>query len=131
VGRLDAKRLLELPPLVFRAAGHGDAAAREILDRLADEVVAMAATTIRRLRLTSKDVEVILGGGIFQTQDEPFLGRIQAGIEATAPHAVVRRLSTPPVVGAALMGLDQIGAPAAARARLRASLHPRSAGRRS
>lgn len=131
VGRLDTKRLLELPPVVFRAAGQGDAVAREILDRLADEVVAMAASTIRRLRLSGKDVEVILGGGIFHNEDQPFLGRIRAGIEATASHAVVRRLSSPPVLGAALIGLNQIHAPAAARARLRASFRLTGTGRRS
>lgn len=122
VGRLEAKRLLELSPLVFQAAGSGDEVARAILDRLADEVVAMASATIRRLRLTARDVEVVLGGGVFQNDNEPFLARIRAGIQVTAPRASFRRLSLPPVVGAALIGLDEIGAPAAARARLRAAL---------
>ena len=42
-GRIDEGRIGELAPLVFAAAGDGDAAARAIVDRLADEVVAMAA----------------------------------------------------------------------------------------
>lgn len=121
VGRLEEHRLRELPPLVFQAATKGDGVARDILDQLADEVIAMAASAIRRLRLGSKDVEVILGGGIFQNTDGPFFARIREGISATAPRAQTRRLSTPPVVGAALLGLGLLGAPTAAYARLRGS----------
>ena len=41
-GRLDDDRLRELSPVVFAAARGGDAVARSIIDRLADEVAAMA-----------------------------------------------------------------------------------------
>lgn len=125
VGRLEEHRLRELPPVVFRAAGKGDGVARDILDQLADEVIAMGAGAIRRLRLGSKDVEVILGGGIFQNTDGLFFSRIREGISATAPRAQTRRLTSPPVVGAALIGLDRLGAPTAARVRLRRSLRDR------
>jgi hypothetical protein len=37
-----------------------------------------------------------------------------------APFAATRIVSTPPVVGAGLLGLDQIAAPAQSRTRLRA-----------
>ena len=52
VGRLDGQRMLEdLAPVVFKAAGRGDAVARELIDELADEVVATANAAIRRLRI--------------------------------------------------------------------------------
>ena len=41
-GSCPERRLRELSPVVFAAAGEGDAVARSIVDRLADELVAMA-----------------------------------------------------------------------------------------
>jgi hypothetical protein len=63
-----------------------------------------------------------LGGGIFDTDDAGFQRRVEEGILAVAPRALLRRLGAPPVLGAALIGLDAIGADAAAAARLRAAL---------
>jgi N-acetylglucosamine kinase-like BadF-type ATPase len=122
VGRLDARELLNLPPLVFTAASGGDRVAQQMLDEVADEVVGMATATIRRLRLASRAVEVILGGGIFRSEDGSFGDRIRDGIRRVAPSARIKRLEAPPVLGAALMGLDELHAPASARARLRRAL---------
>jgi N-acetylglucosamine kinase-like BadF-type ATPase len=120
--RIPGDRVVELPPLVFRAAAHGDAVARSIVDRQADEVVAMAGTAIRRLRMTSLDVDVVLGGGIFRNEDPAFQARIEEGLRAVAPRVRIRRLTAPPVLGAALLGLDHLGASRPAKARLRATL---------
>jgi N-acetylglucosamine kinase-like BadF-type ATPase len=122
IGRLDEGRLSELSPVVFKAATRGDKVARALVDEVGDEVVATAAAAIRRLRVASRDVEVILGGGVFRSQDEGLLMRICLGISAVAPKARIRRLEAPPVLGAALLGLDAIGATAAARNRLRRTL---------
>jgi N-acetylglucosamine kinase-like BadF-type ATPase len=121
-GRIDEDRVAELSPTVFRAATQGDAVARTIVDRQADEVVALAGTAIKRLRMTTLDVDVVLGGGIFRNEDEEFFDRIRNGLAAVAPAVAVRVLSAPPVIGAALMGLDRLGAPRAAQARLRRGL---------
>jgi N-acetylglucosamine kinase-like BadF-type ATPase len=127
--RIDEGRVLELPPLVFAAAAAGDRAAAELVGRQADEVVIMATAAIRRLGLAGRDPDVVLGGGIFRGEDPAFLERIRAGITEVAPAARLRRLAAPPVVGAALLGLDQLGAPPEAAARLRASLtHQRLTG---
>jgi N-acetylglucosamine kinase-like BadF-type ATPase len=127
--RIDEDRVLELPPLVFAAAAAGDRAAAELVGRQADEVVIMATAAIRRLGLADRDPDVVLGGGIFRGEDPAFLERIRAGITEVAPAARLRRLAAPPVVGAALLGLDQLGAPPEAAARLRASLtHQRLTG---
>jgi len=122
VGRLDHRRVAELPPLVFSAARQGDAVAQQIIDRVADEIVAFALASIRRLLLTARDVEVILGGGIFRTDDQGFLKRIERGVREVAPRAVLRRLESPPVVGAGLIGLDELGVARARAAGLRAVL---------
>ena len=118
-GTVSTGRLVELPPVVFEAAQGGDDVARRILDRVADEVVAIVTATIRRLRLQRTDVDVILGGGMFQAGDAPFFSRAREGILGLAPNATVRSLDAPPVLGAALLGLDEIRASKRAAARLR------------
>jgi N-acetylglucosamine kinase-like BadF-type ATPase len=131
LGRIHEERVLELPPLVFTAAAAGDPAAAAIVQRQVDEVVTMAGAAIRRLGLADRDVDVVLGGGLFQRDDPAFIERVRAGIAAVAPAATLRRVAGPPVVGAALLGLDRIGAPAQAAHRVRAALtHERLTGAR-
>jgi N-acetylglucosamine kinase-like BadF-type ATPase len=95
---------------VFKAARRGDAVSQEIVDRQADEIVTMAAAAIRKLRLTRLEVEVVLGGGIFHTTDREFFRRIEQGLLEVAPGARMHVLGVPPVVGAALLGLEHLGA---------------------
>ncbi len=122
VGRLPPRRLDELAPVVFEAAAIEDAVARKILDDLADEIVTMVRATLRRLHATAGPVAVVLGGGVFKATDAPFLDRVRDGILAVNPSAGLIRLQAPPVLGAALMGLDRLGAAPAAAARLRGAL---------
>ncbi len=127
LGAMPQSRLRELSPLVFQVAGSGDAVARSIVDRLADELVAMAGAIIRRLNLTRRDPDVVLAGGVFNARDEAFEARIAAGVATVAPGAVLRRSDAPPVLGAALLALDQLhgsvpGDRDAAELRLRTAL---------
>jgi N-acetylglucosamine kinase-like BadF-type ATPase len=107
-GAIPDERIAELSPVVFATAEGGDAVARSIVDRLADEVVVMAGTMLRRLGLTRLDPDVVLGGGVFRTNERHFYERIRAGVEAIAPKARIERLAAPPVAGAALLGLDRL-----------------------
>jgi N-acetylglucosamine kinase-like BadF-type ATPase len=132
--RIPGHRLAELSPVVFSAAGQGDAVARSILDRLADELAVMAGALLRRLRMTRLDPEIVLAGGVFRTRDEAFFTRLEHGIRAVARNARPVRLEAPPVLGAALLGLDRM-APSgftdpAAATRLRAELVAWDAGAR-
>lgn len=108
LGSVSHDRLRELSPLVFGAAGEGDPVARSIVDRLADELVAMAGAILRRLGLTRSDPDVVMAGGIFNARDDTFEARIAAGVHAVAEKAIVRRSDAPPVLGAALLGLDRL-----------------------
>ena len=122
VGKLSPMRLSELAPVVFKAAAANDAVARGMIDEIGDEIVVTANAAIRRLSLTRTDVHVVLGGGVLRAADEDLLGRIRRGIVAEAPRAQIVRLEAPPILGAALIGLDLMRAPAGSRARLRQSL---------
>ena len=121
-GRLDEDRIVDLAPIVFEAATAGDQIARALVDRQADEVAVMATTAMRRLRMTKLDPDVVLGGGIFRNRDAAFFERIDASIHAVTPLANVHVLTDPPVIGAALLGLDRLKAPRAAHSRARRSL---------
>ena len=72
----------------------GDPAARAIVDRLADEIVAMAGAMIRRLRLTRLRPGRRAAGGVFRTRDDGFWDRIADGVGAIAPRA--RLVRSPP-----------------------------------
>jgi N-acetylglucosamine kinase-like BadF-type ATPase len=124
-GSLPYNRLFELARVLLDAAAAGDAPARAAADTLADEIVAFVRAAVVRLDLQDETVEVVLGGGIFDTSDDAFHARVADGIHATAPRAVLIRLDAPPVLGAALIGLDAEQAPPAALAALRQALrHP-------
>jgi hypothetical protein len=62
---------------------------------------------------------------VLQDVDGDLLGAITAGLREAAPAVVVRPTASPAIVGAALLGLDQIGANAEAQARLRRELGAR------
>jgi N-acetylglucosamine kinase-like BadF-type ATPase len=121
-GRIDQGRVLELVPLVFAEAEAGDPVADQLVARQVEEVVAMAWAAIRRLGLAGLDVDVVCGGGLFRGDTPAFLERIRSRLAPLAPAARVTRLTAPPVVGAALLGLDRLGAPPGAAERLRATL---------
>jgi N-acetylglucosamine kinase-like BadF-type ATPase len=121
-GRIEKDRVRELPPLVFQADRQGDRVAGAIIDRLGDEVVAMSAAAIRRLRLTDVEVDVVLGGGLLQNSDGRLIDRVGEGVRAVAPRARVIRIMSPPIAGAALLAFDRLGAPAATHARARRGL---------
>ncbi len=121
-GTLDPDRLAELAPIVFRAAQDGDAVAQSLVDRQADEIATMATAAIRRLGVRALAVPVVLGGGIFRNDDRAFFERIHSGIHTVAPDAVITVLTDPPVIGAAHLGLDRMGASRASHLRASAAL---------
>jgi N-acetylglucosamine kinase-like BadF-type ATPase len=107
-GRLDERRIGELAPTVFTTAAAGDPVARSIIDRLADELATMAIALARRAHLVRREPEVVLAGSVFRTGDDAFHERLRIRITAVVPGARIGRLSAPPVVGAALIGLDRL-----------------------
>jgi len=111
------RRLTELPPLVYSLAPEDEMAA-EIVERLAGEIVALVRTTVRRLGLEGDGVEVLLGGGLLRGADE----RLYAAIRAGLPGMELRAAASPPIVGAALLGLDELGAGPDAHDRARREL---------
>jgi N-acetylglucosamine kinase-like BadF-type ATPase len=119
-GRMDEEALGGLAPTVLSAASQlGDEVAVGIVRHLAEEVVTLAVTALRKLDLLVQPAALVLGGGVL-TGADPLLHRfIRDGLTAAAPHAVIRLTTVPPVVGAALLGLDRLRATDEAERRLR------------
>jgi hypothetical protein len=113
--------VIELAPVVLAEAAD-DAVAAEIVQRLASEVVALARVALERLGLTDQPVEVLLGGGVLQDVDGDLLGAIDSGLREVAPSVTVRPTASAAIVGAALLGLDELGAGKNAQERLRREL---------
>ncbi|MFC4591564.1 N-acetylglucosamine kinase [Sphaerisporangium corydalis] len=123
-GELPSDRLHGLVPALFAAAAEGDAIARALMERQADEVAVMGVVAMRRLGLLSGPCEVVLGGGVLTARDPLLTGLVQERYAAQAPQATLVVADVPPIVGAALLGLDHLGAAPDAAARLRGAFAP-------
>jgi len=121
LGEIADRRLVDLAPLVFAEAAT-DPVAAGFVDRLADEVVALAEAALRRLDLIDQPVEVLLGGGLFQRADTALVDAIRIALGAVGAEITVRATAAPPIVGAALLGLDALGVDGEAQERVRREL---------
>jgi N-acetylglucosamine kinase-like BadF-type ATPase len=122
-GRLEHARLGELAPAVLRAASqHHDPTAVRLVKRQAEEVVLFAVAALRRLDLLRRPATVVLGGGVLTSHDPLLHGEIRGRLAEAAPAATVRTTEVAPIVGAALLGLDRLGASAESEALLRSAL---------
>jgi N-acetylglucosamine kinase-like BadF-type ATPase len=121
-GDVPWRRLGELSPLVFDAAAN-DAVAADIVDQQAAEVVAFVRATVNRLGLVDDEVEVVLGGSVLQSGNRRLLMGIETGLrELDGPRLSARVARSRPIVGAALVGLDRLGASPDAYVRAREEL---------
>jgi N-acetylglucosamine kinase-like BadF-type ATPase len=134
-GTIGYAELFGLTPVLLAAASGGDEVARAVVVRQADEICAMATVAARNLGLVGggpdgAPVPVVLGGSVLAARDPLLTEAIIERLGAQLPTARVRIIDAPPVLGAALLGLDQADAPAACLARLRAAMaQPASPGR--
>ena len=106
--RLSENQIRELAPVVFEAAAAGDEVAGAIVDQAADEIAAFAIAAIRRTSLARRPVDVVIAGGLLRSADARLLALVGARVQAVARRARIVVLDRPPVVGAALLGLDRL-----------------------
>ena len=113
-------RLGELAAAVVAAAGDGDAVARALVDRLANEIVLMVRRAFADLDV--READVVLGGGMLERGEgflhERVVSALPGGAIPIAPDA-------PPVAGAVLAALDAVGATDDAKRRVREELRDR------
>ncbi|MGI5369929.1 N-acetylglucosamine kinase [Streptomyces iakyrus] len=109
----------ELTPVLFATASGGDPVARAVVERQAEEVVAMAVVALTRLDLLSEETPVLLGGGVLAARHPQLNDHITHLLTERAPKAVPQVVTASPVLGAALLGLDRVGTREGAQERLR------------
>ncbi|GAA3912597.1 BadF/BadG/BcrA/BcrD ATPase family protein [Streptomyces gulbargensis] len=120
LGRVPLVRKHELTPVLFRVAAAGDPVARGLVHRQAEEVVAMSVVALGRLGLLAEETPVVLGGSVLAARHPQLERRIGELLAERAPKAVTGYVTAPPVLGAALLALDEAAARPEAAARLRA-----------
>ncbi|CAM5703087.1 N-acetylglucosamine kinase [Streptomyces purpurascens] len=120
LGQVAQSRRHELTPVLFATAADGDTIARVIVDRQAEEVVSMAVVALTRLDLVDEPAPVLLGGGVLAAEHPQLNTMIQNLLADQAPKAIPQVVTASPVLGAALLGLDRVGAREGAQGRLRA-----------
>ena len=121
LGELSEAECMALTPVLFEVAAGGDQVAGDLVRRQAEEVVALAVAAMRRLGVLDEPIPVVLGGGVLTAGHGQLMDEIDRLLAEQAPLASPTVVHTPPVVGAALLGLDRLEAPAAVRERVRES----------
>jgi N-acetylglucosamine kinase-like BadF-type ATPase len=119
---IESTRIRELAPLLFEIAAAGDAVADRLVTRQVEEILAQHRVAAGRLDLLDAPHALVLGGGVLQARHPVLHEQVVAGALAQAPGVQPTVLEAPPVVGAALLALDALGAPEAAEQRLRTAL---------
>lgn len=108
--RLDEERFADLTALIFDATDRGDAVATAVVERQAEEIVAFAVAALTRLELLDDAVPVVLGGGVLAAGHRLLLDGVEQRLAQRAPKATMSLVRSRPVLGAALLTLETVGA---------------------
>lgn len=124
---ISLEELAQLSPVVYQQS-ETDETARGIVERVADEVAALARAALTRLDLCDAGAEVVVGGGLMRAAPPWMLERIRRRLAVTSASARLVLAHEGPIVGATILGLDAIGAGADAIGRARTELQQAIAG---
>lgn len=108
LGTLDRDRLHELVPVLFQSALDGDEAAISLVRHQGEEIGLLAVTTLRRLDALDLPLDVVLGGGMLTSGNPVLLDPVMEAITTAAPKARIRIIDAAPIIGSALLGLEEL-----------------------
>ena len=92
---------------VVEAARAGDAAAHDVVRWAGEELGWLAISVARQIEMQSEEVEVIQSGSVFEA-GEIITKPMRDLVLKHCPKAKLIRLDGPPVVGAVILGMEQI-----------------------
>ena len=95
----------EAAPVVFRVAEEGDPVARELIHWAGCELGEMANAVIRQLEFENLAFDVVMTGSMFEGGPR-LIEPMRETIHRLAPGARLVRLQVPPVLGAAILGME-------------------------
>lgn len=93
-------------PIVFQIASQGDLVAQKLIERAGRELGELANAVIRQLDFQNENFDVVLVGSMFNS-GEVLIQPMRETVLPLAPDARFVKLSTPPVVGAVLLAMEQ------------------------
>lgn len=92
---------------VINAAKAGDSAARDILHWSGQELGWLAVSVARQIEMENDEVEIIQSGSVFEA-GEIITNPMRDVVMKHLPKAKIIRLDGPPVVGAVILGMEQV-----------------------
>ena len=95
----------EAAPIVFRIAKEGDGIARDLIHWAGCELGELANAVIRQLEFENLVFDVVMTGTMFEG-GPMLIDPMRESILKLAPKARLVRLSAPPVIGAAMLGME-------------------------
>ncbi|MBN2086037.1 MAG: hypothetical protein JW748_12530 [Anaerolineales bacterium] len=97
-------------PRIFETAAQGDAVAMGLIDWAGTELGEMVVAVTRQLEFQKLEFDVVMIGSMFEAG--PVLtDPMRRKVHSEAPRARFIRLACPPVVGAAILAMEQGGFP--------------------
>ncbi len=92
-------------PIVFRVAEEGDSVAQELINWAGCELGEMANAVIRQLEFEHLEFDIVMTGSMFEGGTR-LIEPMRQTILKVAPKARMVRLKLPPVLGAAILGME-------------------------
>ena len=98
----------EAAPVVFRVAEQGDGVANDLIHWAGCELGELANAVIRQLEFENLSFDVVMTGSMFEG-GQMLIDPMREVIQKLAPIARLVRLNVPPVIGAAILGMEAGG----------------------
>ena len=109
VNRLGIEAFGKITPLVFELANKGDAVCQNILADMGSVMGEILAGLIKRLGMEGMELPVVIGGNVFKGCSPILIDEFLSSLHRTAPYAYLVYSKLPPVSGAYLSGMDELG----------------------
>jgi N-acetylglucosamine kinase-like BadF-type ATPase len=97
-----------LAPLIFKTATEGDAVAQDLVCWVGESLAELAIGVVHQIEIENETFETVLIGSMFKN-GEMLIAPLRVALHKVAPGAQCVRLSVPPVVGGALLGMEKGG----------------------
>ncbi len=97
----------DLAPIAFEVAAEGDLVALSLLKKFGYDMAKYVVAGLKKFNLLKLELDVVLSGGIFKCKVPILKEAVATFIHQYAPKVNIIEARFEPVVGAALLGLDE------------------------
>lgn len=108
-GHIPQNRVPEIAPLIFEEARKEDLAACAIVTHFATGCAELLVNGLARLGMTGLAVEIVISGGVFKSDSRLLRKTLFQEVQRVVPGATFIEARYEPVVGAAILALEQYG----------------------